>query len=36
VKDAKQDYMAKSRFAAARLSDVVQGLKDDWKIEISL
>jgi hypothetical protein len=29
VKDAEQDYMAKSRFAAARLSDVVRGLKDD-------
>jgi hypothetical protein len=29
VKDAEQDCMAKSRFVAARLSDVVRGLNDD-------
>jgi hypothetical protein len=36
VKGAEQDCMAKSLFAAARLSDVVRGVKDDCKIEISL
>jgi hypothetical protein len=36
VKDAGEDCTAKSCFAAARLSDVVRGVKDDCKIEISL
>jgi hypothetical protein len=29
VKDAEEDCMAKSRFAAAQLSDIELGLKDD-------
>jgi hypothetical protein len=36
VKDAGEDCTAKSCFAAARLKDIVQGLKDDCKIEIFL
>jgi hypothetical protein len=36
VKDAGEDCTAKSCFAAARLSDVVRGVKDDCKIKISL
>jgi hypothetical protein len=36
VKDAGEDCTAKSCFAAARSSDVVRGVKDDCKIEISL
>jgi hypothetical protein len=36
VEDAGEDCMAKSCLAAARLSDVVRGVKDDCKIQISL